>query len=699
MAAARPEATLSAAWTAVGPAQVLSGTYGLVTGRVSALAFDPADTSGNTVYLGTTGGGLWKSTNAAANAGVKFTPLTDTLPVFSLNAGSAATASLSIGAVALANGVLLAGTGDPNDATDSYYGSGLLRSVDGGLTYTLVQGSQDGANGNHSWFGLAFAGLAFSGANPQLVVAAVSQSAEGALVNAPSAANSVMGLYYSTDAGVTWHMGSVFDGSQPVQVPLGAGGNLGGNAATAVVWNGVRQRFYAALRFHGYYESADGVTWTRLLHQPAAALTLAACPTNPGGLGSSGCPLFRGALAVQGLSGDMFALTVDGANGDRGLAQDVCGLTGTGCGSAVVAFGTALNSAPLDGAGKVIAQADYNLALAAQASGADTLLYVGTEDLYRCSLSAGCALRNATNAANGCTNPAGVAPAQHALAVLGAMVLVGDDGGLYRSTDGVAETGAACSAGDAGHFQNLNSGLGSLAEVVSLAQDPVDAGTLLAGLGALGSAGTGSGAGVWAQLSAGEGGTVAIDPANPMDWYLSTGAGVSIGRCTRGAACGAADFAAPVVGEAQVSGDLAAVDAPWIVDPGQDANVVIGTCRVWRGPDASGGGWSGSNALSRPFSYPATTACTAVDGVVRSVAAGGGTSAAGAEVMYAGMAGAEDGGQGGWRACVCHDGGTVGQQRNGVDGRCEGNCNERCYRRRCLQSGWIRCVFRHGRSA
>jgi hypothetical protein len=31
-----------------------------------------------------------------------------------------------------------------------------------------------------------------------------------------------------------------------------------GNAATSVVWNPVRKLFVAAVRFHGYYQSADG---------------------------------------------------------------------------------------------------------------------------------------------------------------------------------------------------------------------------------------------------------------------------------------------------------------------------------------------------------------------------------------------------------------------------------------------------------
>ena len=474
--------------------------------------------------------------------------------------------------------------------------------------------------------------------------------------HAPS--TSVMGLYWSSDAGLTWQMATILDGSQTVQTPQPLAGNNGGNAATAVTWNPVRQRFYAAVRFHGYYESADGITWTRLAHQPGAALTTTACPANPGAIGSSACPIFRGALAAQPATGDLFALTVDAQNRDQGLYQDACALTGANCATQTVLFANALPATPLEaGSGNpTLAQADYNLALAAAPSGTDTLLYVGTVDLYRCSLASGCALRNTTNAQNGCLNPAGVFPAQHAIATLpllnGPLVLLGNDGGIYRSTDGVNEQAAPCSLDDANHFQNLNSGLGSLAEIVDFAQDPTSSATLLAGLGALGSAGTGTVTSSWPTLATGEGGTVAIDPANPSRWYLSTGAGVDIAACANGAGCSAADFTVNAIGATQVAGDPSAIDAPWLLDPANNASMIVGTCRTWRGPVSGGLLWSSSNALSAPFATPAATACANLAPVVRSLAAAGpaNTSAssqnAGSEVLYAGLAGALDGGQG-----------------------------------------------------
>ncbi|SPE20962.1 hypothetical protein SBA5_30167 [Candidatus Sulfotelmatomonas gaucii] len=47
----------SATWQPLGPTAVESPDFGLVTGRVAALALDPSDATGNRLYIGTTGGG------------------------------------------------------------------------------------------------------------------------------------------------------------------------------------------------------------------------------------------------------------------------------------------------------------------------------------------------------------------------------------------------------------------------------------------------------------------------------------------------------------------------------------------------------------------------------------------------------------------------------------------------------------------
>jgi len=661
---AQTSSGLAAPWQPLGPAQVMTSAYGKVTGRVTAIAIDPADAAGNTVYVGTTGGGLWKSTNAADPASaVSFTPLTDNLPVFSSSAGSSAVPSLSIGAVSVHGPLVLAGTGDPNDATDSFYGGGLLRSVDGGLTWTLVSNSQEGVNQNYEFTGLSFAGFAWSTVSTDMVVAALSEAAEGTLIGAAKPNESVKGLYYSTDAGVTWHMSTLMDGAQIVQRPLATGLiSSGGNAATSVVWNPLRKRFYAAVRYHGYYESTDGITWTRLTRQPGSGLTTAACPTNPNLVGSVNCPIFRGALAVEPSSGDMYALTVAPGNHDQGLWRDVCASTGTAC-TGAVSFsqrlgGTSLEESP---SSDVIPQGDYNLSLAAVPAGSDTLLFAGTVDLYRCSLVSGCtSLRNTTNVLNGCGAPAKVAPAQHALATRSTsgapVLLIGNDGGLWRSTDGVNQQGTPCSTDDAVHFENLNGGLGSLAQVEALAQHPTDPATLLVGMGANGTAATTAAAttgfGAWNQLAAGEGGTPAIDPANPALWYISTAAGVSIRRCDKGGGCTSDDFTgAPTIGPDQTLRDASLINTPWLLDPALPSSLIVGTCRVWRGSAADGTLWTADNAISRMLAGPQSGgACvstgTASNAMIRSLAAGGPASSepdlqhSGSQVIYAGMAGA-----------------------------------------------------------
>lgn len=663
---ARPKnaSSFSTAWQPLGPVAVASARFGKVSGRVTAIALDPADATANTVYVGTTGGGVWKSVNAAGALGaVQFTPLTDTLPVFAANAGTSVLPSLSIGAVSVGpapSSILLAGTGDPNDATDSYYGEGILRSADGGQTWTLATFSDDGANGTHSFVGLGVAGFAWSTVQPQLVVAALSSSAEGDLAQA-SVRNSIRGLYYSTDAGVTWKMATLYDGATVVQEPKSPGTAAASNAVTAVVWDAVRRKFYAAVRQHGFYESADGATWTRMASQPGTGLTLAACPSLSGTTGAASCPLFRGALAVQPVTGDLFALSVDAQNNDNGLWQDVCAATSGNCAGPVSFVRIDAGQMEVGTGSTAVLQGDYNLTLAAAAQGSGTLLLAGTVDVYRCVESAGstgCALRNTTNALNGCNAPAAVAPAQHALALAAPMVFLGNDGGLWRSADGIAETGAPCNAADAQHFENLNGAIGSLAEVVGFAQDPASADVLLAGLGALGTAATGNAAAdlsaraAWEQMSEGEGGLPAIDPAQTKNWYAAIGAGVNWKACTKGSACSAADFAVPAtVGYAQVAGDAALVDAAEMLDPAQTSNVLIGTCRVWRGPAGNGAAWSAANAISAPLGG-GSVPCTGASAMVSSLGAGGPaasvaqTQNSGATVLYAGMAGRLDGGGG-----------------------------------------------------
>jgi hypothetical protein len=133
---------VSSGWVPLGPAPLTSDAtgdgsqdYGDVSGRATAVAIDRADTTGNTVYIGGAYGGVWKSTNAASinAADVTWAPVLDYAE------------TLAVGAIAIQPGntdpsknVILVGTGEPNSSADSYYGLGVLRSADAGLTWTLI---------------------------------------------------------------------------------------------------------------------------------------------------------------------------------------------------------------------------------------------------------------------------------------------------------------------------------------------------------------------------------------------------------------------------------------------------------------------------------------------------------------------------------------------------------------------------------
>jgi hypothetical protein len=646
---------LTAAWVPLGPAQTLTPAYGPVTGRVTSIAIDTgSDPGGNTVYVGTTGGGVWKSTNAAGPASqVSFVPMTDGVPAMTISGAG----SLSIGAVTVqpgGTGVVLAGTGDSNDALDSYYGEGILRSADAGGTWTTVNEAGLNSIATASFIGLGVAGFAWGTANPDFVVVALTQSLDGTVVNALSM-NSAEGLYYSADAGKTWQLATIWDGpNAPVHPGVGGSNGDQGNAVTAVVWNPMRQMFIAALRHHGYYGSSDGMTWTRLPNQPGGSiLSQLLCPTAPA---SPACPMFRGALAVQPVTGDTFAFTVAetstvaGGNPDEGIWREVCG--GTCTPTSPMNFVQVPNSL-FDNSYGAIPQGDYDLWLAAVPAGGnstDTLLFAGTEDIFKCSLAEGCVWRNATNV-NTCA-AAAVAPSQHAVAANGALMFFGNDSGLWRTTDGINESPTPCTPDDAKHFDNLNPSLGSLAEVMDIAQDPGHSGILIAAQGGNGTSATSnaSTAGAWPQVLDGYSAYVSIDPTNALNWYASSGYGVSIDHCPDGSACDAALFpVTPLVGDAQTASDGEQLENPavWMIDPQDSTQMIVGTCRVWRGSVAGGvANWSATNALSGMLDGDNGPTCDG-NAQIRSLGASGTLSAiygSTQEILYVGMDGTDDGG-------------------------------------------------------
>ena len=171
----------TAGWVPLGPAPLASdaGTgqnYGSVSGRATAVAIDPADATGNTVYIGGAHGGVWRSKNAGPLSAGAASVVVDSVLDYESTLAVGSIAIQPSGNTDTTKGVILVGTGEPNSSGDSYYGLGILRSADGGATWTAI--TQD-AGGAHSFAGLGFSKIAFSTANPQLVVAATAAATQG----------------------------------------------------------------------------------------------------------------------------------------------------------------------------------------------------------------------------------------------------------------------------------------------------------------------------------------------------------------------------------------------------------------------------------------------------------------------------------------------------------------------------------------
>ncbi len=221
-------------WTLIGPQptsnSLLNLPYNPVSGRVTALAVDPANP--DIVYLGAAEGGVWGTTDGGAT----WTPLTDNQP--SLAVGSIAvdpTTCTSTGC-----GTIYVGTGEENFNADAYFGAGVLKSTDGGSTWTQIASPFVGPFGSDQSQGGAYIGsMAVSPTNSQDILAAAN-------FNGPPTPNPASGVYLSINGGSSW---TLVEGGLP---------------ATQVFFDPTNGSVaYAAFYSAGVYESANGgLTWS-----------------------------------------------------------------------------------------------------------------------------------------------------------------------------------------------------------------------------------------------------------------------------------------------------------------------------------------------------------------------------------------------------------------------------------------------------
>ena len=308
------------------------------------------------------------------------------------------------------------------------------------------------------------------------------------------------------------------------------------------------------------------------------------------------CPLYV-LRTAQPVTGDLFAITVDNTNSDQGLWQDACKATASGFVSTTVTFVNQIADAAIDTGGGTNIPQGATIYRWPPCLPSRIRCSWGRRDIFAAV---------SQTAAPGATRPMSTTAPPRRLRLHStpsmrpsaprAWMYFGNDGGLWRTTDDVSQQQPTCSSDDAAHFQNLNNGIGSLAEIGSFSQHPQNQNVLAMGASApllrVGSS-------TWAQILGGEGDVNAIDPANPQNWYATSAAPVDIDLCTQDQLV-RCRLRLSVIGGAQVGNDSYGLTgiAPWILDPQNTANLIVGTCRVWRGPAANGAAWSGSNALS-----------------------------------------------------------------------------------------------------
>ncbi|MCI0437157.1 MAG: hypothetical protein L0271_26505 [Gemmatimonadetes bacterium] len=347
-------ATAAAVWSPIGPAPITTGS----SGRLTTIAAHP--TNADVLYIGGAQGGVWKTTNG----GLDWTPLTD------------GECSLAMGSIALdpANpDIVYAGTGELHFSGDSYYGCGVLRSTDAGVTWTQLGASTFDTN--------------TGGARISKVI--VDPRGAGSATTSTVYASSSFGVHKSTDSGVTWRRtldGVATDLVQHATSPNTLWAALGvpsGNTA------------------NGVYRSDDGgETWVR---QPTGFASL---------------DVGRIALAhAPSTSGTLYAAVQDGFGGG-GNDGRLLGVWKTTDGGAnwvkLVAAGADCGT-----------QCWYDLAIITDPLDPNTV-YFGGISLYR-SNDGGAQFTNIIN---------GIHVDQHAFAFTPqdpATLYVGNDGGIFRT--------------------------------------------------------------------------------------------------------------------------------------------------------------------------------------------------------------------------------------------------------------------------
>ncbi len=236
---ARAQATTSAprTLTSLDTSQLHALRYRMIGpargGRVTTVTGVPQEPM--TFYMGASGGGVWKTTNA----GITWSNISD---------GYFAAASM--GSIDVADSdpnVIYAGTGSEGLRSNVSIGRGIYKSIDAGRTWKFVGLRDAGQIGS----------IVVHPTDPDIAYAAA--------VGNPFKRNSERGVYRTRDGGKTWQLVLfISDSTGAVDLELQPGHP---NVVYAAMWRAERKPWTIISGAHegGIYKSEDaGDTWTRL---------------------------------------------------------------------------------------------------------------------------------------------------------------------------------------------------------------------------------------------------------------------------------------------------------------------------------------------------------------------------------------------------------------------------------------------------
>lgn len=106
---------------------------GNVGGRTRGIVIDANDQSGNTILAGSVAGGIWRT----EDAGITWEAMTEDAPRLTIT---------SIAQAASNPDVLYAGTGEGFPNADAAIGDGIMKSTDGGLTWSFLESTTGGTD-------------------------------------------------------------------------------------------------------------------------------------------------------------------------------------------------------------------------------------------------------------------------------------------------------------------------------------------------------------------------------------------------------------------------------------------------------------------------------------------------------------------------------------------------------------------------